>query len=182
MKQPVAPNAQTQVPLFRQTLADTGASDSVRSYDLAWLLHLVGDLHQQLHATSRFNSAEPNGDAGGNDVKISCALSCDSAKELHAFWDDLLSRNNAPVQDAIDAAGALPPADAQQASQADEKDWIQQSFALAKSQVYLDPPVGNGDDPFALTGSYQTGSLAIATKQIALAGARLANLLNDALK
>jgi hypothetical protein len=31
----------------------------------------VGDVHQPLHATSRFNSAEPKGDEGGNDVNIS---------------------------------------------------------------------------------------------------------------
>jgi hypothetical protein len=48
--------------------------------------------------------------------------------------------------------------------------------------VYVDPPFGNGDGTFALTGSYQQNSLAVAKKQIALAGTRLANLLNDALK
>src|SRR5215471_4099057 len=34
---------------------------------------LVGDVHQPLHATSRFNSAEPKGEEGGNDVNISAA-------------------------------------------------------------------------------------------------------------
>ena len=63
-----------------------------------------------------------------------------------------------------------------------ENDWIKESFELAKSNVYVDPPIGNGDGPFALTGKYQSNSLEIAKKQIALAGTRLANLLNDALK
>jgi hypothetical protein len=182
LKQPVPPNAQDRIALFRKALADADELDSVRSYDLSWLLHLVGDVHQPLHATSRFNSAEPKGDEGGNDVNISCALSCNSATELHAFWDGLLGRNDAPPQNAIKAAGELTAADSQLASKMDEKDWIKESLDLAKSDVYKDPPIGNGDGPFALTGKYQDDSLSIAKKQIALAGSRLANLLNDALK
>lgn len=162
-------------------LADTDESDSIRSYDLAWLLHLVGDLHQPLHATLRFNRDETGGDAGGNTVKISCALSCNGASELHAFWDNLLGKTNAAPGEAIQAARDLSPADAQQALQTNESDWIKESFDLAKKSVYVSP-VENGDGPFALTGSYQENSLDIAKRQIALAGARLANLLNEALK
>lgn len=178
--QPVPPNAQTQVAEFRKSLADTNASDSIRSYDLAWLLHLVGDLHQPLHATSRFNRDETSGDAGGNTVKISCALSCNGASELHAFWDNLLGETDAAPGEAIQAARDLSPADDQQALQTNESDWIKESFELAKKSVYVSP-VENGDGPFALTGSYQENSLAIARRRIALAGARLANLLNEAL-
>lgn len=181
LQQPVPPNAQTQVATFRRSLADTNVSDNIRSYDLSWLLHLVGDLHQPLHATSRFNRAEPNGDAGGNDVKISCALSCNGATELHAFWDNLLGKTDAPPQEAIKAAADLLPADDRQVSQMDENDWIKESFEIAKSSVYASA-VGDSDGPFALTGQYQDNSLVIAKQQIALAGGRLAKLLNDALK
>lgn len=45
------------------------ASDDVRSYDLVWLLHLVGDLHQPLHATSRFSNGLDDA-RGGNDEKV----------------------------------------------------------------------------------------------------------------
>ena len=45
----------TQIVAFRKTLGDSGASDELKSYDLVWLLHLVGDVHQPLHATTRFN-------------------------------------------------------------------------------------------------------------------------------
>ena len=47
--QPAIPNAQTQIALFRKTLASSNASDALKSYDLVWLLHLVGDVHQPLH-------------------------------------------------------------------------------------------------------------------------------------
>ena len=42
------------------------ADDDVKSYDMVWLLHLVGDVHQPLHATSRFSAASPQGDCIGS--------------------------------------------------------------------------------------------------------------------
>ncbi|MHC2585348.1 MULTISPECIES: S1/P1 nuclease [Bradyrhizobium] len=76
------PNAETQIIAFRDTLASESASDDVKSYDLVWLLHLVGDVHQPLHATSRFTQDLPDGDRGGNSVKL-CESPC--RNELHAF-------------------------------------------------------------------------------------------------
>jgi len=181
LQQPVPPNAQTQIAAFRTTLGDETASDDVRSYDLAWLLHLVGDVHQPLHATARFTRDEPDGDAGGNDVKVTCSPPCGDPKELHAFWDDLLGSDKAPASEAIAAADDLAPADFGKAAEADEKAWIKESFELAEKSVYAGP-VGDGKGPFTLTENYQKQSLDIAKKQIALAGARLANLLNQALK
>jgi hypothetical protein len=180
LQQPVPPNAQTQIATFRKTLPDRTVSDSIRSYDLAWLLHLVGDVHQPLHATSRFTHSEPGGDAGGNLVKISCTA-CGSASELHAFWDGLLGENSAPPQSAITAAAALPPADATRAALMDESEWIGESFKIAKASVYVSP-IGDTDGPFTLTDNYKKNSLDIAKQQIALAGTRLAKLLNDAFK
>jgi hypothetical protein len=177
LEQPVPPNAQTQVAIFKKTLSDTTASDDKRSYDLAWLLHLVGDLHQPLHATSRFTHAEPDGDAGGNDVKITCTK-CGSARELHAFWDGLLGPTSAPPQDAIDAAADLRTVDA---GSTDENDWIKESFTIAKESVYA-PPIRGGDGPYKLTKAYQTRSLRIANQRISLAGARIAAILNGAFK
>ena len=44
----------TQLKLMIAALsASSGASDDVRSYDLVWILHLVGDAHQPLHAVAR---------------------------------------------------------------------------------------------------------------------------------
>jgi len=49
------PNAQTQIAAFRTVLAST-QSDDLKSYDLVWLLHLIGDIHQPLHATTRVST------------------------------------------------------------------------------------------------------------------------------
>jgi len=66
-----APNAQERIALFRTVLASTSA-DPLKSYDLTWLLHLVRDVHQPLHASTRVGSTDPNGDSGGNLGKLSC--------------------------------------------------------------------------------------------------------------
>ena len=37
---------------------------------LAWLSHLVGDIHQPLHAAQIFTVDYPNGDRGGNEICV----------------------------------------------------------------------------------------------------------------
>jgi hypothetical protein len=112
LKQPEKPNAQTQIGTFSRTLAsNSGVTDEVRSYDLTWLLHLVGDVHQPLHTTSRFTNAHQDGDDGGNLVKIRCGQRTEvfcRAGALHAFWDDLLGPSDGPPDRVIHAQGGLP--------------------------------------------------------------------------
>jgi hypothetical protein len=66
-------------------------------------------------------------------------------------------------------------------AQRDEKTWINESFEAAKADVYVQP-IGVGAGPFALTDNYKSAALSLAKQRVALAGARLANLLNAALK
>ena len=54
--------------------------------ELAWLLHLVGDVHQPLHSSARVTNAEPHGDRGGNDFALDDP---ESWGNLHAFWDSI---------------------------------------------------------------------------------------------
>ena len=173
------PNAQERIALFRGVL-NSNAPDLLKSYDLTWLLHIVGDVHQPLHCATRVSSAEPGGDSGGNKVKLcsGCPL------ELHGFWDDLpgtAATVQAAIGPAIKAAKKLPAADPILAAKSDEKDWIAESFQAAQDTVYQ-PPVMDGDGPFTLTSAYKKAAQALARRRIALAGARLANLLNSELK
>src|SRR5712691_2299987 len=174
------PNAQERIALFRGVLA-SNSDDLLKSYDLTWLLHLVGDVHQPLHCATRVSSADSNGDSGGNKVKVKCT-GC--PKELHAFWDDLLGTGvsaQAVIKPVIKAAKKLPAADAGLAAKSDEKDWIAESFQAAQQTVYQ-PPVAAGDGPFTLTTAYKSKAKTLAKQRIALAGVRLANLINTELK
>ena len=168
------PNAQVRIALFRSVLA-SDSPDALKSYDLSWLLHLIGDVHQPLHASTRVSAADPQGDAGGNNVKLSCTK-C----ELHFFWDDLLGTNS-KLKTVMNAARKLPKADATLAAKSDEKDWIAESFQGAQQNVYVSP-IAAGDGPFTITGGYKRASVKLAKERVALAGARLANLLNNELK
>jgi len=170
------PNAQTQIGVFRGVLASS-SGDQLKSYDLTWLLHLVGDIHQPLHCATRVSNAEPSGDSGGNKVGLNCT-GC--GRELHAFWDNVLGTSDSPTA-VIEFAGKLPVADGTLAAKVDEKDWIAESFDDAVHKVYV-PPISAGDGPFVLTDNYKTAAETLAEQRVALAGARLANLLNKELK
>jgi hypothetical protein len=173
---PARPNAQTQIGVFRTALASRRTSADVKSYDLVWLLHLVGDIHQPLHAASRFTQAQPQGDNGGNRVSL-CALPC--RKELHAYWDDILGSGKSPAS-ALRRASTLPPAEPSAVAIRDETVWAKESLALAESAVYV-PPVGGGAGPYILDADYRSRAKQVASAQVELAGERLAALLNTAL-
>jgi hypothetical protein len=169
------PNAVERIPVLRKTLASpaTGtAIQSLKSYDLMWLLHLVGDLHQPLHAVTRVCHSQPQGDDGGNRIRL-CALPC--RDELHGFWDGALGDDEDPIGLIIDARLVQMPT-GPNASILDPAKWAAESFALARSDVYR-APIGLGAGPFTVTGSYVQNAQRLATERVGLAAARLANVL-----
>ena len=191
-----APNAATQIAALRDAIASTGSGlDLLKSYELVWLEHLVGDVHQPLHGTARFyNNAS---DKGGNTVKIKLPAamkkqligtsSFRAPDELHAFWDDLagegMPADTLPL--AVSFAKALPPAQVG-VSDTDPNDWVQESFTISKKDVYH-APIGKGPtrrdgSSYTITQAYYKTALKDAKVRIALAGARLAKLLNENLR
>ncbi len=173
------PNAETQIAAFRKVIASSSADDDLKSYDLVWLLHLIGDVHQPLHCVTRVSSSEPDGDKGGNTEKIACST-CNGATALHGLWDNILAPGFDPAV-ALAAAKALPPTDSQSASNTDTAAWIKESADDAQQYVYV-APIGPGDGPFTITLEYNDAAKKLGSERIALAGARLANVLNSELK
>jgi hypothetical protein len=174
------PNAETQIAAFRAVLASTNP-DELKSYDLVWLLHLVGDIHQPLHCATRVEHDEPHGDQGGNLVK--CPNCEPGFKELHGFWDDLPGTTGNPpnYQDVINAAKQLRKPKGNLAADLDASKWIAEGLHFAKSTVYKNP-IDAGLGPFTLTAKYKAAAHRLARQRVALAGARLGNLLNRELK
>jgi hypothetical protein len=170
------PTAIQKITAFRAALA-TKIPDPVKSYDLVWLIHLVGDVHQPLHCSTRVSAANPKGDLGGNLVLVA-----GPAKELHAFWDTALGDGDTRnFVNAAKIAAALPEADPKLVDDDKEDDWAAESYALAKSAVYVEP-VGSGLGPFTMNAAYTANMQEIAKQRVALAGARLARLLKEALQ
>lgn len=174
----------TQLKLFIATLPpSSGATDDVRSYDLVWILHLVGDAHQPLHAVGRFTKQLPAGDTGGNAESVIPATGETIA--LHAYWDRMFGSYASPfgaVFDADDKDG-ITGFDVNKISAAisDPQIWIEESAELARQYAYA-APVSPGKNSVMLTREYETNARNISRAQAALAAARLARLLNDALK
>jgi hypothetical protein len=174
------PDAETQIAAFRTVLKSATASTNLKSYDLVWLLHLIGDVHQPLHSATRVSAADPQGDNGGNNVKFCAASAATCSGELHAFWDDILGTSSA-VASADTFAAGLDAASTSSSDVADAQTWITASFKLAQSQVYIEP-VGVSDGPFKATDTYTGAARTLAKSQVALAGARLAEVLKEDLQ
>jgi hypothetical protein len=174
LQPPATPNVQTQIALFRRTLRSGEASDELKSYDLVWLLHLVGDVHQPLHTTSRFTHSQPHGDEGGNRVAL-CEKPC--REELHAYWDNLPGIEKRAIV-ATRRAAHLPTPDPRVAAIDDVGRWVRESFLIAQNSVYI-PPIGDGPGPWRIDRPYQSIAHRVARERLALAGARLAHVLNE---
>ncbi len=179
------PNAQTQIAAFRAALSSS-QPDELKSYDLVWLLHLVGDIHQPLHATTRITKAHTTGDAGGNFVK----LFGDVAGNLHTYWDDLPGTDCKYCADKAQCANraavyaeTLPVVSIKDARNTDAAAWVRESSELAKTHAYRDP-IGTADQAYTIfpASDYETQAYKLAQKRVALAGARLAEVLNAELK
>jgi S1/P1 Nuclease len=179
---PKVPNAQTEILLLTKAIGGV-ESDDIKSYDVVWLEHLVGDVHQPLHSTSRFTTDHPNGDAGGNLVYF-CAKPC--RDELHAFWDGLLGDTPTIAIVTQTAKSLIAAGKPVGADNSDPTSWVSESLALAKTAVYV-PPISDDNDPSVTLSprpdaAYQVRATAAARAQVTLAGYRLAGLLNKNLK
>jgi hypothetical protein len=169
------PNAEQKIDAFAQAIHTTEADD-LKSYDLVWLEHLIGDIHQPLHTVTRFSAAHPTGDAGGNDVVIT-----GPQKELHAYWDDILGdRTTSLYTDAQLAKSIGSKLKTPKGAAADDvltADWVTESVKSAETDVYMNPPIGPEWGPYTTTDAYQANALAVAKVRIALAGKRLAEVI-----
>jgi len=156
-------------------LGDAAAPAARRAIDLAWVLHLVGDIHQPLHAVSRVTPALPGGDEGGNLFRLAHG-------NLHGYWDSLLSHQfppagaETPDERLARAARALvqqaPPREfAGRIAPPDFDGWALASYELAKA-AYRTP---EGEEPGR---AYRQAAYVTADRQVALAGYRLALLLS----
>lgn len=179
-----APNAQTQIIAFRAVLASS-QPDELKSYDLVWLQHLIGDVHQPLHAVTRITRSHPKGDAGGNLVK----LFGDATSNLHGYWDEVPGSDCKFCNDKIQCVnraivlGKAYQSAASKSGSLDTAVWIHESFDYAQTKVYRDP-IGSADQLYTIVpgSSYETEAQKLARIRVALAGARLAQVLNAELK
>jgi hypothetical protein len=167
-----------------RVVGDTRATLEERNEALKWIVHLVGDIHQPLHAAD-------NGDRGGNLVTVALAgVRTRGRESLHRAWDNELvgqalhaGRRRQPPAD-IDALADEARSLAARAGQGAPGSWAQESNELARTVAYHYPAFACGSVPSSivvLDRDYQARAAAIIRERLLLAGARLAGVLNAAL-
>jgi len=162
----------------RALLLENRASALERVFALRVLIHVAGDLHQPLHAATRVSRASPNGDAGGNGVSLPKNK---IAKNLHAYWDkgggallyasDVHNPEIRVRRRALELENAWPCKT--EFADKDPVHWLGESHTLAVSEAYAITPKN-----FSV-GEYQQTVSRTSEKRLALAGCRLASVLNE---
>ena len=177
---PAEENIVERLHAFERSVADPGRDAALRAVDLAWILHLGGDIHQPLHSSSRVTATEPEGDRGGGLFKL-------EGDDLHWYWDSLLSKEfrrrwfeSKPSR--VERVARLLQERYPRSSFADRlkpgqyEDWTRDGFATSKSVVYQG--VERGRTP---SRQYDEAAFEIVKPAVALAGYRLAEILDRAL-
>ena len=175
-------NAVWAIRKFTAVLADKSKSDAERGEALRWIVHFVGDIHQPLHAVSFESDALPDGDAGGNRYKVLAPAELRNVprppENLHSLWDlgaGAFRTGTSPEALAQVIAAALPAKKLKGSGDLNPDLWAKESFNAAKDVAYQTP---EGAEPSA---DYLATSRQTVVRRVALAGYRLAELLNRTL-
>jgi hypothetical protein len=148
------------------------------------VVHLVGDIHQPLHAAG-------HNDRGGNAVEVAFFgdRGIDGRLNLHAVWDFHLLRRWLSERggERIVLSAPLSSSELADWQRGSPSEWIAESHAIARDLVYPALPVPSSC-PQPITGviaigqAYSDRAAPVAVGQIRKAGVRLARLLNETLR
>ena len=161
---------------------DTSAPKEKRSVHLCWILHLVGDSHQPLHAVALYTTHRfRRGDHGGN------YLDYQHSWDLHGFWDEQISTDESYETHQVLAADLdrnrkLAEDGKKAAATLDADDWINESMELAKRYAYTKEVLAKvaareGHShlgPLDLPATYKTEAETVAERRAVEAAHRLA--------
>jgi S1/P1 Nuclease len=163
-----------KIAAFAAELANPATAQAERIVALKYVLHLVGDLHQPLHAAD-------DHDRGGNDKRVSAPGV--PAASLHHYWDDVFVHRLGDSATAIasELRAHITPAEVAAWSDGSLSDWAMDSFRIGRDDAYggLRQPDARGS--YTLTEAYMATATKDASWQLAKAGVRLAAVLNHAL-
>lgn len=179
-----------------KVLKNPRATTFEKAFFLRFLIHLVGDVHQPIHCITQYSHAHPEGDAGGNLYAIKTV----QANNLHQFWDggvnlffkerDASSTRSSSNFSKKSFYVPLKPGEISTLSDKIEQDypaayfgdqinkltpavWCEESYDIAKNMAYRTP------EGAEVTAEYIKQGQAIVEQRLALAGYRLAYLLNN---
>jgi len=154
---------------YQRVMVSEKAPLNVRRIALRFVVHLVGDIHQPLHAGHR-------NDRGGTDIYVNYR----GAKvKLHRLWDTSMIEakeqgSSAEIAERLNEG--VTPIDRQAWQGGTVSEWAVESLMLARSHAYKLP------DTEVITETYVSRALPVIRKRLAQGGIRLGWVLNEAFK
>lgn len=160
-----------RIGIFERILGDKSAPLEQRREALKFVVHFVGDVHQPLHAMAEAR--------GGNDIHVVVfgSPNCgDRPCNLHWVWDEVLIEHAQRPEEAYISylERIIVRENLNSRAGGDPQDWANESFRLAH-QVWL-------ADGGKVDEAYFRKNIDIVDQRLALAGLRLATMLNQSLK
>lgn len=164
-----------------ETLTNPNAGKWEKAFMLRVLLHAVGDLHCPMHCVQVYSEQFPQGDKGGVRFQLKGP---DGIKHLHGLWDSILllgdvrlvrpldSNDLRFVEDLASRITAEYP-ESRLEENIDPEKWTKESH-LAGKEAYLGIELNT-----VPSEEYMQKSQKVACQRLALAGYRLAKILNE---
>ena len=159
-----------RIEMFQKVLGDETASRTERLEALKWIVHFVGDLHQPLHAIDEAR--------GGNDIKV-VVFGTDKCGNypcnLHWTWDALLLEHTGYSEEEYVRRLEQLIAEKDLTAQAGgtPAQWANESHLQARHIVE--------GKPVTIDEQYYRDNIGLVDQKLALAGLRLATVLNNTL-
>jgi hypothetical protein len=166
-----------------RTLKDPESGPWEKNFMLRILLHCIGDIHHTLHCTTLYGHDFPCSDQGGRLFKINGM----NEKSLREFWDNIAGNylrginHDQTYEEMIEMELTLkkivtdfPPYSFDKITEESFDGWVEESHQLAIKFAYQN--VAPGCTP---SREYVAIARMVAHSQIALAGYRLAAILNE---
>lgn len=175
---------------FDKLIRNPTATPAEKAIAVAWLMHLIGDMHQPLHTTGRvIFGEEDKGDQGGNLFSLTPkGTPRDKSLNLHSFWDGIIKQTTPNTTDACEADYLYPIAQAimkefpyssleKRIANDQFQVWEKEGVDLSVNEVY------KGLTRYEMpSDDYKKKALKIGKERLALAGYRMGNLFNEVFK
>lgn len=176
-------NAVWALKAIENVVGNDKANPNERARFLSFLVHITADLHQPLHTVSLISASHPDGDKGGNAYRVHYAKEMNGTINLHKLWDtgvgeftaNQTQENVAAISATISALYPVSAFSTKQLQDLNPETWAQEGLENAKQYVYSIPENGT------VTTEYIEVGKRVSEREIALAGYRLAALLNQLL-
>jgi hypothetical protein len=137
---PLSPNPDNILTAFAENkrVFRSEAPDDKRAVALAWLFHLVGDIHQPLHTIQLFSREYPNGDRRGNEMCVRASLN-GAPLELHRLWDGVITSSgniNRIRSIASDLLRRFSTSSFRELDHPEPEAWAKESYEIAVKIAY----------------------------------------------